>query len=236
MNVASDILRLPRVALPVRTVAFALLVLLVLPYALVLLYAAVSPISTVMLWRRINGERVERQYVPLERISQALTLAVIIAEDGRFCSHHGVDFAGIRDAIADAEALDDLRGGSTITQQVAKNLFLWGGRSFVRKVLELPLALWIDLVLSKRRVLEIYLNIAEWGPNGEFGIEAGSRRAYGKSARDLSPYQAATLAAVLPSPAKRDAHAPGPGLRRLAQLYVSRSARSPEAANCLRNR
>jgi monofunctional biosynthetic peptidoglycan transglycosylase len=234
MSVAYDILRLPRVARPLRTVIFAVLVLLALPYALTLLYAAVDPVSTVMLWRRMSGERVERQYVPLERISPTLTLAVIIAEDGRFCSHHGVDFQEIRGAIADAEDLDDLRGGSTITQQVAKNLFLWPGRSFVRKALEFPLALWIDLVLSKRRVLEIYLNIAEWGPNGEFGVEAGSRRGFGRPARDLSPYQAATLAAVLPSPAKRDARAPGPGLQRLAGLYVSRSARAPEAANCLR--
>ena len=148
----------------------------------------------------------------------------------------GVDFAEIRGAIADADDLDDLRGGSTITQQVAKNLFLWPGRSFVRKALEFPLALWIDLVLTKRRVLEIYLNIAEWGPNGEFGIEAGSRRAYGKPARDLSPLQAATLAAMLPNPLHRDARAPGPGLHRLAGLYVSRSARSPEAANCLRQK
>ena len=116
-----------------------------------------------------------------------------------------------------------MRGGSTITQQVAKNLFLWQGRSWLRKALEFPLALWIDLVLSKRRILEIYLNIAEWGPNGEFGVEAGSRYAFGKSARDLTHYQAALLAAVLPNPAARNAHAPGPGLRRLAGLYVGRS-------------
>jgi monofunctional biosynthetic peptidoglycan transglycosylase len=236
MSVAYDILRLPRVARPLRGVGLAVLVTLALPYALTLLYAAVDPISTVMLWRDLSGARVERHYVPLDRISPALSLAVIIAEDGRYCSHHGVDFAEIRGAIADADDLDDLRGGSTITQQVAKNLFLWPGRSFVRKALELPLALWIDLVLSKRRVLEIYLNIAEWGPNGEFGIEAGSRRAYVKPARELSPHEAATLAAMLPSPAKRDARAPGPGLRRLAGLYVNRSARSPEAANCLKNR
>jgi monofunctional biosynthetic peptidoglycan transglycosylase len=236
MSVAYDILRLPRVARPLRAVGFAVLVILALPYALTLLYAAVNPISTIMLWRDLSGARVERHYVPLDRISPAVSLAVIIAEDGRYCTHHGVDFAEIRGAIADADELDDLRGGSTITQQVAKNLFLWPGRSFVRKALELPLALWIDLVLTKRRVLEIYLNIAEWGPNGEFGIEAGSRRAYGKSARDLSPHEAATLAAMLPSPTKRDARAPGLGLRRLAGLYVSRSARSPEAANCLRIR
>jgi|PersoiStandDraft_1058852.scaffolds.fasta_scaffold20155_2 monofunctional biosynthetic peptidoglycan transglycosylase len=234
LSVAYDILRLPRVPRPLRAVGFAVLVLLLLPYAITPFYAVVEPVSTVMLWRRMTGERVERYYVALSRLSPALPLAVIIAEDGRFCSHHGVDFREIRDAIADADDLKDLRGGSTITQQVAKNLFLWGGRSFVRKALEFPLALWIDLVLSKRRVLEIYVNIAEWGPNGEFGVEAGSRRAFGKSARDLTGYQAALLAAVLPGPAKRDARAPGPGLRRLAGLYTARSGRSPEAATCAR--
>ena len=236
MSVAHDILRLPRIARPLRAVGFAVLVLLALPYAITPFYAVVEPVSTVMLWRRMAGDRVEHQYVPLARIAPTLSLAVIIAEDGRFCSHHGVDFREIRDAIADADDLDDLRGGSTITQQVAKNLFLWPGRSYVRKALELPLALWIDLILPKRRVLEIYLNIAEWGPNGEFGIEAGSRRAFGKPARDLTPYQAAMLAAVLPSPAKRDPRAPGAGLRRLAGLYVGRSERAPEAAACLRQK
>ncbi|HEX3709628.1 MAG TPA: transglycosylase domain-containing protein, partial [Pseudolabrys sp.] len=94
-------------------------------------------------------------------------------------------------------------------------------------------ALWIDLVLSKRRILELYLNIAEWGPNGEFGIEAGSRRAFGKPAHDLSRYQAALMAAVLPNPHDRDARRPGPGLRRLAALYESRAARAPDAAECV---
>jgi len=234
LSAAYDILRLPRITRALRAVGFAMLLLLLLPYVLTPLYAVIDPGSTVMFWRRISGERVQRIYVPLARISPALPLAVIIAEDGRFCSHHGVDFQEIRDAIADADDLDGLRGGSTITQQTAKNLFLWPGRSFVRKALEFPLALWIDLVLPKRRVLEIYLNIAEWGPNGEFGVEAGSRRAFGKSARDLSRYQAGLLAALLPSPAKRDARAPGPGLRRLGALYQVRSSRSPEVANCIR--
>ena len=234
LSLAHDILRLPRTPRPLRLVMLAVLALLLLPYAITPFYALSEPVSTVMLWRRVTGERVQRQYVPLSRMAPALPLAVIIAEDGRFCSHHGVDFREIRDAIADADDLDDVRGGSTITQQVAKNLFLWGGRSFVRKALEFPLALWIDLVLSKPRILEIYLNIAEWGPNGEFGIEAGGRRAFGKSARELDRYQAAMLAAVLPSPVRRDAHAPGPGLRRLAGLYVARAGRSPEAASCVR--
>jgi monofunctional biosynthetic peptidoglycan transglycosylase len=217
-----------------RTVLTLLLGLLALPYVLTPLYAVVDPPSTLMLWRNLTGQRVERQFVRLERMSPALPLAVLIAEDGRFCEHYGVDFQGIQQAIDDADDAEAVRGGSTITQQLAKNLFLWGGRSYVRKALEFPLALWIDLVLSKRRVLEIYLNIAEWGPNGEFGVEAGSRRAFGRPARDLTAYQAALLAAMLPNPVARDAKAPGPGLRRLAGLYTGRAARSPEVAACLR--
>jgi monofunctional biosynthetic peptidoglycan transglycosylase len=106
----------------------------------------------------------------------------------------------------------------------------------VRKVLEAPLALWIDLVLSKRRVLEIYLNIAEMGSDGEFGAEEGAKRAFGRSAGDLSRYQAALLAASLPNPAVRDAKRPGPGLRRLAGLYERRAGAAPEAASCVRQK
>ena len=221
-------------ARPLWAAGLVLLILVLLPYVITPFYAWGEPSSTVMIWRRMTGKRVERIYVPLARISSNLERAVIVAEDGRFCSHYGVDVAEIRDAIADADDLEDMRGGSTITQQVAKNLFLWPGRSYVRKALEFPLSLWIDLVLSKRRILEIYLNIAEWGPNGEFGVEAGARRAFGKPARDLSRYQAALLAAVLPNPHDRNAQRPGPGLRRLAGLYVARAGRSPGAAACVR--
>ena len=234
LSVAYDILRLPRLRRPLRLALYVLLALLLLPYLLTPLYAVVNPVSTVMLWRQLTGQRVEHHYVPLSRIDSDLPLAVLIAEDGRFCSHHGVDFTEIREAIEDAEGLGDVRGGSTITQQVAKNLFLWPGRSFVRKGLEFPLSLWIDLVLPKRRVLEIYLNIAEWGPSGEFGAEASSRRAFGRPADGLSRYQAALLAATLPNPVTRDARKPGPGLRRLAGLYEGRASRSPEAASCLK--
>ena len=217
-----------------RIVAIVLLVVLLLPYLITPLYAVVDPVSTSMLWRRLTGARVERQYVPIARISPSLSLAVIVAEDGRFCSHHGVDLAELREAFAEADDMDEMRGGSTITQQVAKNLFLWQGRSYVRKALEFPLALWIDLILSKRRVLEIYLNIAEWGPNGEFGAEAGARRAFGKSAQDLTRYEGALMAATLPNPTIRNARRPGPGLQRLAGLYVARTTKSPAAAGCLR--
>lgn len=215
-------------------VAVLVVALMSLPYLITPLYAVIDPVSTSMLWRRLGGARVERQYVPIARISPALPLTVIVAEDGRFCSHHGIDLAELREAIAEADDIDEMRGGSTITQQVAKNLFLWQGRSYVRKALEFPLALWIDLILSKRRILEIYLNIAEWGPSGEFGAEAGARRAFGKSPQELSRYEAALLAATLPSPAKRNARRPGPGLQRLAGLYLARAAKSPAAAACLR--
>jgi monofunctional biosynthetic peptidoglycan transglycosylase len=219
-----------------RRVVVAAIVLLLAPYALTLVYAFVPPVSTPMLWRWATFQRVERTYVPIERISPSLILAVIIAEDGRFCGHYGIDLTEIQNALEDGDDLSDVRGASTITQQVAKNLFLWPGHSFLRKALELPLAVWIDLVLTKRRILELYLNVAEWGPNGVFGAEAGARRAFGKPAQSLSRYQAALMAAALPNPVRRNAHSPGPGLRRLAGLYVSRSARSPEADDCVRPR
>ncbi len=227
-------LRVPLLPRPVRIVAFAVLAVLLLPYAIAPFYRFGEPISTVMLWRWATGQRVQRDFVPLARIAPVLPLTVILSEDGRFCGHRGVDLQELKEALADAEDFDDLRGGSTITQQVAKNLFLWPGRSFVRKALEFPLALWIDLVLPKRRVLEIYLNIAEWGPRGEFGVEAGSRRAFGKPAKDVRPHEAALLAAMLPNPIRRDAGKPGPGLRRLAALYVRRAAGAPNADSCLR--
>jgi monofunctional biosynthetic peptidoglycan transglycosylase len=171
-----------------RRAVTVVLVLLLAPYLLTLVYAFVPPVSTPMLWRWVTFQRVERTYVPIDRISPALALAVIIAEDGRFCGHYGIDLKEIQDAIAESDDLRDMRGASTITQQLAKNLFLWSGHSFVRKALELPLAIWIDFVLTKRRILELYLNVAEWGPDGVFGAEAGARRAFNRSAQHLSRY------------------------------------------------
>src|SRR4030081_4054975 len=167
-----------------------------------------------MAWRWITGAPWSRPGVALASMSQALPRSVVASEDAKFCSHHGIDWDALRDVIDDAEDGEMARGGSTITQQVAKNLFLWPGRSMVRKALELPLALWIDLVLGKQRVLEIYLNIAELGPSGQFGAEAGSLYAFGRSAATLSPRDAAGLAAILPNPHKRSARNPGPRGRR----------------------
>ncbi len=219
-----------------RLFAIVVVAFVLLPYLIAPFYRVVDPVSTLMLWRRATGARLVRQVVPIGQMAPALPLAVLVAEDARFCTHHGIDFQELREALADAEDFDELRGGSTITQQVAKNLFLWPGRSVVRKILEFPLALWIDLVLPKRRVLDIYLNIAEWGPNGEFGAEAGARFAFGKSARALNPREAALLAAILPNPHRRSARVPGPIVRRLAGIYQGRAARSPALAACVRRR
>jgi monofunctional biosynthetic peptidoglycan transglycosylase len=218
-----------------RGVAVAILVVLLLPYLLVPLYRVINPVSTLMLWRWAKGARVERSFVPIARMAPALPITVIASEDGRFCTHRGVDWRELRERLEDVDDIGEARAVSTITQQTAKNLFLWPGRSFLRKGLELPLALWIDLVLPKWRVLEIYLNIAEWGPNGQFGAEAGSRYAFNKSVRSLTPHEAALLAAVLPNPRRRSAKQPGPAVRRLAVIYAVRGAAQAPLAFCVRS-
>ncbi|HEX3506050.1 MAG TPA: transglycosylase domain-containing protein [Xanthobacteraceae bacterium] len=218
----------------VKLLAIAVVVLVFLPYAIAPFYRFIDPVSTPMLWRWTTGARVERIYLPLSRMSPALPLAVIVAEDGTFCHNRGIDLGAMREALQQSGDIGESRGASTITQQTAKNLFLWPGRSYIRKVLEIPLALWLNLVLPKRRILEIYLNIVEWGPNGEFGAEAGSRWAFGKSAHDLNAYEAAEMAAILPNPYRRSARNPSVLVRRLAGLYMRRSAEFPGLGACVR--
>ncbi len=223
---------------PLRRLAFrvvaVIVVLLLIPYAIAPFYRVVDPVSTPMLWRWVTGAPVTRTVVPLDRIAPALPLTVIVAEDASFCHNHGIDLGAMREALQQSdEDLADARGASTITQQTVKNLFLWPGRSFVRKALEIPLAIWLTLVLPKRRILEIYLNIAEWGPNGQFGAEAAARWAFGKSARDLTAYEAAELAAILPNPVRRSARVPSLLVRRLAVLYAQRAAAHPALDACV---
>lgn len=203
-----------------------LLAVLLLPYLLAPFYRAGHPVSTLMVWRWLKGAPVSRQWIDFSAISPALPRSVVASEDAKFCSHRGIDWDALRDVIDDAEDGEVTRGGSTITQQVAKNLFLWPGRSVVRKGLEIPLAMWIDLVLGKQRILEIYLNIAELGPSGQFGAEAGATYAFGRSASALPPREAALLAAILPNPVRRSARNPGPGIRRLAGTYMARAQAS----------
>jgi monofunctional glycosyltransferase len=219
-----------------RLLVLVLAFLVLLPYALTPLYRLLDPVSTLMLWRWAKRARVERTVVPIERMGPALPRAVIVAEDDRFCSHHGVDFNEFRRVVqAESNGIRRARGGSSITQQLAKNLFLWPGRSYLRKALELPLALWIDLVIPKRRQIEIYLNVAEWGPNGEFGAEAGARRAFGKPAAALTAAEAALMAAELPNPARRNARQPSAALRRLGATYAARAANANDTDRCIRS-
>ena len=211
----------------IRLLVLILLVVVLLPYVIAPFYRAGHPVSALMAWRWLKGAPVSRQWIHFSAISPYLPRSVVGSEDGRFCRHHGVDWDALQDAIDDAEDGEPRRGASTITQQVAKNLFLWPGRSMVRKALELPLSMWIDLVLPKQRILEIYLNIAEFGPSGQFGAEAGSIYAFGRSAATLSAREAALLAAVLPNPVRRSARKPGPGVRRLAGTYMARANAVP---------
>src|SRR5579864_81426 len=215
-------------------IAAAIVAFVLVPYAIAPLYRFVDPVSTPMLWRWATGARVERVWLPLDRISPILPLTVIVAEDGTFCHNRGIDLGAMREALEQYDDTGRERGASTITQQTAKNLFLWQGRSIIRKALEIPLAIWLNLVLPKRRVLEIYLNIAQWGPNGEFGAEAGARFAFAKSARNLNPREAAELAAILPNPLRRSARIPGVIVRRLADLHERRAAAFPALDTCIR--
>jgi monofunctional biosynthetic peptidoglycan transglycosylase len=218
----------------IRWLVVALAILILLPYLIAPLYRVVNPVSTLMVGRWILGKRVERTWVPLQKVAPVLPRTVIASEDARFCSHRGVDMVEMRAALEDADDITDARGGSTITQQLAKNLFLWPGRSIVRKAIEFPLALWIDLVLPKRRIVEIYLNVAEWGPNGEFGVEAGAQKAFNRSARELSAAEAGLLAAILPNPRRRSAMQPRPGVRRIAGIVQGRAARAKSIDACIR--
>jgi monofunctional biosynthetic peptidoglycan transglycosylase len=160
------------------------------------------PTSAVMLQRSLaEGHAQDYRWVSLERISPQAALAVIAAEDQKFPQHRGFDFGAIRDAARRNIRGGRLRGASTLTQQVARNLFLWQGRSYLRKGLEAWMTALLELFWPKRRILEVYLNIAEMGER-TFGVEAASRRHYGQSAHDLNRDQAALLAATLPNPRK----------------------------------
>jgi len=200
---------------------------------LLVLYRWVDPpASTLMLSQRFAGIPTKQRWIPLERMSPNLVAAVIASEDGHFCRHHGVDWGELREAIESAG--DGLaRGGSTISMQVVKNLFLWPSRSYVRKAIEIPLAYSIEALWSKRRILEIYLNIAEWGP-GIFGAEAAARYHFHKPALLLSAREASLLAVSLPNPFERQAGRPGPGTLRLADNLLLRMKAAQASTACLR--
>lgn len=197
------------------------LAVLLLPPLLTVVYAVVPPVSTLMLARYVQFLWVDRQWRPIEDISPHLVRSVITSEDSRFCENNGVDWKALEKQIEILSDGEKPRGASTLTMQTTKNLFLWGGRSFVRKGLELPLALMLDAILTKRRVMEIYLNIAEWG-EGVFGAEAASQAWFGKPAKDLTRVEAARLATALPNPLGRNPAKPSRGHRGLAATNLKR--------------
>lgn len=212
-----------------RLLRVALLLLLAYPVlvgALGVLYIAVPPVSTLMLGRWLTGNAVDRSYVGLDAIAPALPAAVVASEDARFCQHGGVDWTAISDVMEEADEGGPSRGASTLPMQVAKNLFLWPGRSYLRKALEVPIALYLDLVWTKRRMVEVYLNIAEWG-DGVFGAEAAARRHFRKSARDLTRGEAALLASALPNPIRRNPSRPSARQRGTAATIAARVADTP---------
>lgn len=198
-----------------RYAAYAVSGWLILVVTLIFAYRFINPpMSSLMLQQRIAGQEVTQTWVPMENISPQVVRAVLLSEDGRFCQHWGVDFAAMQDAI-ERSGGGIPRGASTISMQVTKNLFLWPSKSYLRKAIEIPLTWLIELIWPKRRIMEIYLNIAEWGP-GVFGVEAASRVHFSKAASRLNEREAAQLAVALPNPYARDPGSPGPQTRRLA--------------------
>jgi monofunctional biosynthetic peptidoglycan transglycosylase len=188
--------------------------------AVVALLGSLNPPTTPYMWsesRRLGG--VDQAWVPLEDIAPAMARSAVAAEDAGFCAHWGLDLGAIRAAMADGTG----RGASTISQQVAKNVFLWHGRSWARKALEAGLTPIMEAFWSKRRILEVYLNVAEFG-EGVFGVEAAARHHFGVSAAELSDVQAARLAAILPAPKLRDPANPSEELRARAARILDGAA------------
>lgn len=191
-----------------------LLVIFVAPALVILLYRIVPPpVTPLMLIRAAEGYGIAKSWVPLSEISPYLQRAVIASEDAKFCTHHGFDWDAVNNAV---ERLQQnhrrVLGASTISMQTSKNLFLWPRRTFVRKGVEAYLTVWLEALLPKKRILELYLNEIEWGP-GIYGAEAAARKYFGVGAAHLSPYQAAMMAAVLPNPIDWRPDRPGPWTR-----------------------
>ncbi|HEY0646728.1 monofunctional biosynthetic peptidoglycan transglycosylase [Phenylobacterium sp.] len=210
----------------VRAVFVAsLIVLFIGPVIVVAVYRFVPPPVTYLMVQRVfEGRGFDRRWVPMKKISPALVRAVIAAEDARFCEHKGFDFEAIEKAMAANAAGKKLRGGSTISQQTAKNVFLWPGRDWVRKGLEAWFTVLIEVGWGKERIMEVYLNSIEWGP-GVYGAEAAAQRNFKVPASRLTAAQAARLAAIVPKPLSWKAARPGPYMKRRAGS-INRNAKA----------
>ena len=215
-------------ALGLGWVALGLLALFV---GLVALYAVVRPVSTLMLARMIEGKSYQRTYAPLRAIAPVALASVIASEDATFCDNDGVDWGALREVLSHSHG-EPSRGASTLTMQTAKNLFLWPGRSVIRKGVEIGMALVLGKAWSKARTLEIYLNIAEWG-DGLYGIEAAAERYFHKSASQLNAHEAALLATALPNPIRRNPARPSGMQRRLAASLEVKARGNSDLLSCL---
>jgi monofunctional glycosyltransferase len=207
-----------------RWLAYAAAAIVAWPLVMTLVYAVVPPpFSNLMILRLFTGNGLTKDWVSLDNMSPYLAKAVITSEDARFCEHNGVDWVEFQGVIDDVFDDDEgpIRGASTISMQTAKNMFLWDGRNFIRKGLEVPMAYYMDFVWSKRRMIEIYLNIVEWAP-GIYGAEAASQFHFHKPAAKLSRREAALLAAVLPNPIKRKAGKPSKRVNYIANRILGR--------------
>lgn len=215
----------------VRRLALGLAILVALPFLLLPLYSVINPpVSMVMVLKALGGAGIHKRWTNIDDISPALVRAVMTSEDARFCSHHGIDWVEVQNALDDDDGR--FRGASTITMQTVKNLFLWTGRSWIRKGMEAPLALYAELFLSKRRIMEIYLNVVEWD-TGVYGAAVAADHYFDVAPGRLTAGQGALLAAILPAPEHRDARSPGPQTRRIARRIAARAAKSGPYVTCV---
>ena len=217
-----------------RLVRWALVIALI-PFVLSVLYipSFVHPVSTLMLMDLVKLQGYDRRWVSMEDIAPVMQYSVIMSEDGQFCRHYGVDLGELEGVVSDALEGEAVRGASTIPMQTVKNLYLFNIRSVLRKAVELPIAVFYDLVTPKRRILETYLNIAEWGPN-IYGVEAAAQRYFGVSAKNLSHRQAALLTVALPNPYVRNPAKPSNGMRALARRIERLAAQAGGHVECLK--
>lgn len=234
--------RRKRYGLLITTISVLFIAFVLAPVTWVAAYGFLDAPSTILMMQRAaEGETIRHYPVAINRMSPHIVRAVIAAEDARFCEHDGFDIEAIQDAMESNAQGGRLRGASTISQQTAKNLFLWmepasargGPLSWIRKGFETYFTALIEFMWPKRRIMQHYLNVAEWG-DGNFGIEAAARARFGVSAADLTPLQAARLAAVLPSPNRYSADNPGPYVRRRSATIAERSrvVRNERLAAC----
>lgn len=217
-----------------RRVVKWLFIIALAPFILSLLYipSFVRPISTLMVLDLVKFQGYDRQWVSLEDIAPVMQHSVVMSEDGQFCRHHGVDLGELKAVVTDAIEGDRVRGASTVPMQTVKNLYLFNINSILRKAVELPIAIFYDFVTPKKRIMETYLNIAEWGPN-IYGVEAAAQHYFGVPAKNLTARQAALLTVALPSPLTRNPAKPGPGMRQLASVVQRRAAQAGGHVDCL---